>query len=340
MSLKRALLLIASFGLSVVLIALLIRVAKVDIWATLRQLKSVSWAAFFELVLLNCLLNLISTEKWRSIDVTLRHSTDSIPSRTASFTLTSAGLALGIFLPVQFAVATARTLGTYVHGGALKRGTAGTLYEQSFDMAAACLLGFASGFTWFYRGGALLWTISAIVMMLLGLGLVGPSVRLIQRLAAKNRMAAKAPQTRVGTMLQSFSDLLHSGLLDAGLARRLFGLSAARFAVIVFMSIQTAKAVGASIPLWSMAAAIPFVILASALALTPGALGISEFTSTSALSLFGIPLAVGAQWALANRVLVAISYFAVATCSAILLCVRTLMDTRRASGVQERWRCS
>ena len=66
MSIKRALQLVASLGLSVVLMALLIKVAKIDVRVTLRQLRAVSWVAFTKLVLLNCLLNLLSTEKWRS----------------------------------------------------------------------------------------------------------------------------------------------------------------------------------------------------------------------------------------------------------------------------------
>ena len=284
MSVKRALQLVASFGLSVALLALLIHIAKIDVWPTLRHLRDVSWIAFAKLVLLSCLFNLLSTEKWRRID-TLRRPTDSVPSRADSFALTSAGVALGIFLPVQFAVATTRTLGTYFHGGALRRGTAGTLYEQSFDVATACLLAFASGLTWFYKGGGLMWTISAVTMLGLALLGVGPSVRLIRWLAAKSLVGTEAPQGRIATILHSLSDFLHSQLLNTSLVRRLLALSVARFVVIVLMSVQTAEAIGLSIPTWSMAAAIPFVILMSVIALTPGGIGMNEFIAASALSL-------------------------------------------------------
>ena len=214
MSVKRALQLIASFALSVALMALLINIAKIDVGLTLRHLRAVRWIAFAKIVLLSCLFNLLSTEKWRSIDATLRRSTDSVPSRTASFALTSAGVALGIFLPVQFAVATTRTLGTYVHGGALRRGTAGTLYEQSFDVATACLLAVVSGLTWFYEGGGLMWTISAVIMLCLALLGVGPSVRLIRWLAAKCLGGTESPQGPIATILHSLSDFLHSDLLN------------------------------------------------------------------------------------------------------------------------------
>jgi uncharacterized membrane protein YbhN (UPF0104 family) len=340
MSIKRALQLVASLGLSVVLMALLIKVAKIDVRVTLRQLRAVSWVAFTKLVLLNCLLNLLSTEKWRSIDDTLRRSTDSAPSRTASFALTSAGVALGIFLPVQFAVATTRTLGTYVHGGALRRGTAGTLFEQSFDVATACLLAVASGLTWFYKGRGLMWTVSAVIMLCLALLGVGPSVRLIRWLAAKCLIGTETPQGRIGTVLHNLSDFLHSELLNTNLVRRLLALSMVRFAVIVLMSVQTAKAIGVSIPIWSLAAAIPFVMLMSVVALTPGGLGMSEFTFASALSLFGIAFTVGASWTLTNRILVTISYFVVAAGAAAILGVQRIMATKRGIAMQERWRCS
>jgi uncharacterized protein (TIRG00374 family) len=331
MSVKRALQLIASFALSVALMALLINIAKIDVRLTLRHLRAVSWIAFAKIVLLSCLFNLLSTERWRSIDATLRRSTDSVPSRTASFALTSAGVALGIFLPVQLAVATTRTLGTYVHGGALRRGTAGTLYEQSFDVATACLLAVVSGLTWFSKGGGLMWTISAVIMLCLALLGVGPSVRLIRWLAAKCLIGTEAPHGRIGTVLRRLSDFLHSGLLSTNLVRRLLALSVARFAVIVLMSVQTAEAIGLSIPTWSMAAAIPFVILMSVVALTPGGLGMNEFTAASALSLFGIPFTIGASWTLANRVLVTISYFVVALGAAAILGVQRVMATKWGS---------
>jgi uncharacterized membrane protein YbhN (UPF0104 family) len=53
--------------------------------------------------------------------------------------------------------------------------------------------------------------------------------------------------------------------------------------------------------------------------LTPGGLGVNELTSTAALSVFGTPLAIGAQWALANRVLIIVSYWTVALCGAAVL---------------------
>src|SRR5271165_291314 len=100
-TLRRVFLLLASVALGVVLVALLIRIGKINLRLTVLQLKSISPVAFAKLVLLNGLLVGLSTAKWRSIDAVWRHSSDSVPSRITSFAITSAGMALGLILPVQ-----------------------------------------------------------------------------------------------------------------------------------------------------------------------------------------------------------------------------------------------
>jgi uncharacterized membrane protein YbhN (UPF0104 family) len=267
---------------------------------------------------LNSLLVYISTEKWRNIDAAWRRPSDSVPSRATSYALTSVGLAIGMFLPVQVAMATARTLGTSAHGSALKRGTAGTLLEQGFDLLTVGFLAVASGITWLYHGAAMTWVLSAAATLALALLAVGPCIRVIRRVAAWCDASAALPRNR---FLQNIWDLQHSGLLSPGVARRLVVLSALRFSALVLMSTQTAAAVGLHIPLWQMAAAIPLVIFATLIAITPGGLGVNEFTCAAALKAFGTPFSTGAQWAIANRILVAMSYFFVAACALIVLYV-------------------
>lgn len=328
MSLRRVLLALGSTALAVLLIALLIRVGKIDLRLTLYQLRNASPGAFVKLVLLNGVLVYLSTEKWRSIDAALRRAADFVPSRTTSFAVTSAGMALGLVIPVQLGMTAARTLGTYVYGRALKRGTAGTLLEQSFDLLVVAFLAVTSGLTWFFKGGGLLWTVSAAAMTALALLAAGPSIELARRLAS---YAAHAPTRKgwTGKVLRNFSNLRHSGVLNASLARRLVILSAARFAVIVLMAGQTAEAIGAPIPLWRIAAAIPFVVIACVIAITPGGLGVNELTYAAALNLFGTPFSVGAQWALANRILGAAACILIAAIAAGALGIEKLATANK-----------
>lgn len=332
MTLRRSFLWFLSAALTIFLIALLIKISKLDLRVTVQQLRSVSWVSFTKLVLLTGLHVYLSNQKWRSVDASVRHSSESAPSRIMSFALTSTGVALGQILPVQVSMSAARTLGTYFHGRALRRGTGGTLFEQAFDVLIVGFLAIASGVTRFFRGGGLMWTACAITMAAFALLAIGPSVRLVRRQADVLASRTVPPRNRI---LRSFANLQQSGLLNAGLVRRLMLLSAARFVIQVLMAGETAEAIGVHIPLWHLAAAMPFVIIACVIVVTPGGLGVNELSYATTLHLFGTPLHVGAQWALANRFLVASSCFVVAACAITALGFSRIMNAGRQADVMQ-----
>jgi uncharacterized membrane protein YbhN (UPF0104 family) len=326
MNVRRSFLWTASAALTVFLVFLLIKISKLDLRVTVQQLKSVSWVSFSELVLLTGLHVYLSSLKWRRVDANLRRSSESAPTRAMSFALTSTGVALGQILPVQLSMSVARTLGTYFHGRAVKRGTVGTLFEQGFDVLIVGFLVIASGVTRFCGGGGLMWTISALGMTGFAILAIGPLIHLIRR-------QVFAPTNRVFRLI---GKLQQSGLMNPALSRQLMGLSAARFAIQVLMAGQTAEAIGVHIPLWHLAAAMPFVIIACVIVVTPGGLGVNELSYAATLHLFGTPLNVGAQWALANRVLVASSCLVVAACAISLLGLsRIITPDRQAELMQE-----
>jgi uncharacterized membrane protein YbhN (UPF0104 family) len=320
MTIRRVLLLLSSTLLGVVLILLLIRGNKVDIAQIWHQLQKVSWISFGTLVALNGAVAYLSTEKWRCVDSRLRRPTDSKPRWRESFALTGIGMALGLVLPVQLGMVTARTIGTFFRGRALPRGAGGTLFEQSFDLLTVLVFTIASAITLLFKGKALMWTGCAAALSCLVLIAAVPTVRLIGLLLFY--LAKVAPKNgRVGPALRSLSDQQGFILLSAGICRRLFVLSVIRFGVVVLMAYQTAYATGAKIPLWQLAAAVPLVTIAAAVAITPGALGISEFTFASVLALFGTPLSVSVPWTLAYRVLGTAACFSFAILSTIGLVV-------------------
>ena len=211
MTVRRVLLLLASVGLAAVLLGLLIRLGKIDVRLTLHEVESVSPTAFGKLVFLNVLLVTLSTVKWRSVDAALRSPSDSVPSRTTSFALTSVGMALGLLLPVQLGMATARTLGTYFHGRPLRRGTAGTLLEQSFDILIVALLAVASGITRYSKSGAGAWLIVAACMVVLALLSAGSAAR-FGRQAAVRLVRSRLLQNRIGEAMRSLSELESSSV--------------------------------------------------------------------------------------------------------------------------------
>lgn len=302
MNLRKTILAFGSITASVALIALLIKVSRIDLHAMLALLRSVDRFAFLRLTLLMGFNTYLSSQKWWLVDRAVRRRNDlPLPQRTC-LTLTSIGVALGQILPVQIAVSIARTLGSWACGGAFLRGTLGTLFEQAFDFLIVCFLALASLSAWFLHGGGWTWLLFAISTSILAICTVGPGMRLLGRVAP-------ATLKRWPGVIA----VLHSSvLLDAKLGRRLVAISILRFVVLVFMGGQTTQAIHFSLPLWHLAAAMPFVVLAAAVGITPGGLGITEFIYAAGLAGFGAPLAVTAQWALANRLLTCAASFVVA----------------------------
>jgi uncharacterized membrane protein YbhN (UPF0104 family) len=334
MTLRRALLLVASFTLSIFLIVLLVKITKIDIWATVRQVLAASRVSFLKLAVLTGLHIYLANEKWRAVDAVMRSPSDSVPPQSLSFALTSVGATLGQLLPVQLSMSVVRTLGTYFYGKALKRGTVGTLFEQSFDIVIVVFLAVASAATTLFNGGQLVWFVSATIMLALAMLSVGLLVQLANRIATSYSGNAALP-TLGNAILRKFSEMQYSGLLRLGLARRLLVLSALRFVVQVFMAKQAAEAIGAHIALWQLAAALPFVVIACVIAITPGGLGVNEVTYATSLHLFGTPLSVGAQWAIANRFLVAASCSVIAICAAGIVLVKKIATSSGHDVMQE-----
>jgi len=310
----------------------LFKVSHLDLRATLQQLKTVSLGAFSELALLTAFHVYLSSLKWRVVDAHLRQQSEAAPSRTMSFALTSTGVALGQILPVQLSMSLARTIGTYFYGRALKRGTGGTLFEQAFDVVIVVFLAIASGVTRFFRGGVTMWSVCALAAMMLAFLASGTGVNLLR--SRTDAFAAKVPAPK-GRILQAFASLQHSPLLNAGLARKLLLLSAARFAIQVLMAIQSAQALGLSIPPWQFAASMPFVILACVIVVTPAGLGVNELSYATTLHMFGTPVNVGAQWAFANRFLVASACMVVAVCAIFVVGLAKIATASSSAGVMQ-----
>src|ERR1051326_4039024 len=115
MKIRRVLLALGSIGLTVGLLVLLVRVGNLDRHTTLQLVRNANPIAFIKLVVLNFFLVVISTKKWRCIDKGLRSPASSVPSVTESLAATSVGMALGLVIPIQLGMTTARTIGTYFH---------------------------------------------------------------------------------------------------------------------------------------------------------------------------------------------------------------------------------
>ena len=94
------------------------------------------------------------------------------------------------------------------------------------------------------------------------------------------------------------------GLLAPKLITQMMLLSTARFVIVIERLILGAMAIGIIIPHAVVAYATPITTMSALLALTPGNLGIAEWSWTYLLTLWGISPAVGTLYGVSFRILV------------------------------------
>lgn len=308
MSVRSGAIAIASLAIGAVLLALLVKVSGLHLQEMLSRLSAMDRLAFVRLTGLIAVNALLSSLKWRITDRAMRHTSEGAPSQFESFALSALGSALAQILPAQISMSVVRTLGTRTHGRAFQRGTLGTLFEQSFDVWFGCFLMVASLATYLLHGGLVIWLCISAPFAVLVIVSAGTILGFVRRLAAK----ALPEGTEAAGWRRFAMELSDSALLEPSLGRKLMFLSALRFVIFVLMAGETSAAIHAGVPLWHLGVAMPFAVLSAAAGITPGGLGISEFTYAGVLSALGTPLAVSTQWAVANRLLISGSYLLLA----------------------------
>jgi uncharacterized membrane protein YbhN (UPF0104 family) len=303
---------IASGMLALALLIALAKLARVDFAQLLRLLAEVRPVPVLALVMLTSLHVLLAGEKWRLVERRLAPGAEH--SRRLCFCFTAIGMAAGQVLPMQVATALTRSFGSHlVAGSGAIRGAVATVFEQMFDLMVIALCGLVSVYC-VWSGDLGWWTAGAAAVVVLGCVLVGPACGAAA--AAANWLATT--QSIMGARIGRFGHALaQSGLLDARLTRRLFALSVLRFAVLWLMAVATTHAVGLDISGVQLAAALPLVVLATALAVTPGGIGVNEWAFAGALTAFGVDFETATQCALVNRVLVAVAALIVGAAGAI-----------------------
>ena len=312
------------------LIVLLLLASSVRWQEVLGRSLAVDRMAFVRLSLLFALNSFLSSEKWRMTDRVISHGEGNPLSRSTAFGLTTVGVALGQFLPIQVSMSIARTLGTLVYGRALRRGTVATLFEQAFDLLVTVLMMVASVCTRLFHGGGALWLAFALSSALLGVSSVGSLMKLANRLTARST----TNRTYLARWRRIVAELQYSGLFQANLARPLTVISVARFVVLVLMTGQVSSGIHIGIPLWRLAAAVPFGLLAAVVGITPGGLGVTEAAYATVLNLSGLPLALSTQWAIANRLLSSAAAFVVAGFGSTLWVVSASLQRSGARSAQ------
>lgn len=304
---------IGSGVLALGLLIALVRIARLDITQLLWMLGAVKLLPCAGLVILAGLQVLLAAEKWRVVEGRIAPGAEH--PRRLCFCFTAIGTAAGQVLPMQLATALARSFGSHLaRGSGGVRGALATVFEQMFDLAVVALCG-AVSLSCLWTGDLDGWTWRAVTAVALGLVLIGPTLSGAAAAATWLATGHGGAGERARRLVRRLAD---SGLFEGSLTRRLFALSVLRFVVLWLMAVATTQAVGLNISSLQLAAALPLVVLATALAMTPGGIGVNEWTFAAALTGFGVDFEAATQFALINRVLVAAAALMVAVAGVIV----------------------
>lgn len=313
MSRRLLITMVMSAVLALALLAALVVAAQVDIARLARLLAGVRPVPAVALVVLTGIYILLAAEKWRLVEARLNGGAE-LPRRLC-FAFTAIGMAAGQVLPAQIAVAATRSAGSHlVTGSGAVRGALATLFEQMVELLVVVLCSLVS-LACLWRGDLGWWVAGAAAAVAAGLLLIGPGSALA--VGATRTLAGPRPHAS-GHVARFCRTLADSGLLDPPLVRRLYALSVLRVMLLWGMAVATTQAVGLDVSLLQLAAALPLVVLATAFALTPANIGVNEWTYAAAFVAFGVDFETAAQWALVNRVLVAVAVLTVGALGALL----------------------
>lgn len=263
-------------------------------------------------LLLACLASLvqiaISACKWQMVLASISADPVKLPGFRLSLLLAGLAAVAAQFLPLVVATPVLRSVAArYATGMPVVDGALASVVEQAFDVLAFSLLvvptlvvfslalaGFGVGFSGWM-------TVAAIFVggtfLLLGAGPERALGRLVRRFRRAERWAA---------VLQAMAGI------NAGLQRRLLCLSLLRNGAILARVIAVAAAAGFALPVVHLVYGHTIVQASQLAAVTPGNLGLAEWSWVGALGYLGHDTAIVAILALTLRVVSILSYILVA----------------------------
>ncbi len=270
------------------------------VWSAMRGVESMTLVAMLVGTLGHMVFGAL---KWRL--VVRRVGSRSIASASFDFFLfyTCLGAALSQFMTVYLSSATVRGFAAkHHHDSSFLSGAASSGFEQSMDACVLLLMALPIVVVLVLGGDLLHVVIGCASALLVGAVLLWTLARSGLAGIAADRLAAFTwrPIRALGSMLQRARDV---GLFDGGLLLRLLALSILRYLSIFLRTAALAFALLPGLTLRDIAATFALVQSAQIAAITPGNLGIAEWTWAGILVGFGFQFDQAVQFAIILRVL-------------------------------------
>jgi len=294
----------SSVGLTVVLLSLLWHQTDFSTEQTLEVLLNIGPTLLTGIVLASTLQMLVGAAKWRMVSEKMLPRSSSQAGAGFFFFYSSVGAVLSQVLPAHLSSAAARGAAVKLHyGDSGLKGAISSVYEQGFDLVVPALLVPASVCCLVNDAGLHAWLATAlavVVLTALTLGIAGSRlVGLIQRWL--DILGADILFLRpVGRLLASGRKL---NLFENRFLLKIFVLAVARYTAHVARAVLVSCAVGLDIAPSDIVMIVPLVQLALIVALTPGSLGISEWSWVGLLVLTGTSLESAGLFAVTHRIL-------------------------------------
>lgn len=263
---------------------------------------------FVALIALSTLFHFwITALKWRLVTESIAPEADF---RGKYFLYTSLNHLAAQVIPHPISTLSVRSLS--LRFGAqlpLRKGALSSVYDLFFDLTITVLALFAS----ILALTGLLNPIQAIMFFLLELILCGTAISLFTKRLVLSflRIGSRVPMLR-GVMKKSMlsADSLEEKdlpLLGVQQTARLFVLSIIRYGNLVLRTWLVIPASGLALAFYPVAFALPVILLASIISITPANLGITEWTWVGVLIAFSVASAVAVKYALLRRILILFS---------------------------------
>ncbi|MBE5073423.1 flippase-like domain-containing protein [Erythrobacteraceae bacterium E2-1 Yellow Sea] len=228
----------------------------------------------------------LSARRWSVIEVGLGGQR---PAFRVSFGSGAIAMGLGTFLPAPLMNVACRGLANRIAGASGGRGALSGAIDQGSDFVLAGLLAIPAGFA-LLQGDPNIYLWAAPPTVVVGLALVFAVMRarpILQRLWPE-KSSAWIP------ILLSRKSILH-----------IYTISVLRIVNLTLITMAVNYASGEASPK-TLAVAVPLVMVTTAISMLPGAIGVSEWSFSAILQLFGEVPEETVIFILANRLLLTV----------------------------------
>jgi hypothetical protein len=296
----------------------------------MEALSHSPWQLYAAVTIILILNNLVGALKWRAA-IRWLDPAAAMPPMIASFEASIFGSLFGLLLLPQVTSAAARWLVLKRNGGRGSLAVSTTFYEQVCDMFMLTTAGIAGLVILLFAVGPMIGGLLVVAAFSIALIAMGPIFAVGAALFAGIRRFV--PPGRIAGGFGTFAEVLRR-LAAAPWRASLTMISYSALRLVL----QTAHGVAVAVvfaPFASslmVAAGIPPALLVGAIPLSPGGLGIAEWTWSGMLLVAGATPATAAITSLASRIMYVVPLVAVSAALSPLIAFRFLNATPRTRG--------